>query len=268
MKIKKIINVILAICFLMAMLSSCKSKEDISSQGQSNKPVELLISAGAGMTEALIDIGEEYKKVAPNVKITYNFAAAGDLQTQIEQGAPADIFISASPKQMNSLEEKKLIITATRKNILKNSIVLIVPKDSTKDIKSFEDCASEKVSMIAIGNPESVPVGQYSQETFSYLNIWDTVSLKANLGASVKEVLAWVESGNVDCGVVYSTDAKISDKVKEVCSAPIGSHKDIVYPAAVVKTSKNKDDAKDFMDFLSSDKAVNVFNKYGFSAFN
>lgn len=268
MKIKRIISGVLAIGLVLMAFTGCSNDKNVSStesQAVGQKPVEILISAGAGMTEALTDIAKEYKKVASNVTITYNFAASGDLQTQIEQGAPADIFVSASPKQLDALEKEDLIISDTRKNILKNKIVLIVPKDSTKDIKSFEDCATDKVSIIAIGNPESVPVGQYSEETFTYLNIWDKVSKKANFGASVKEVLAWVESGNVDCGVVYSTDAKISGKVKSVCEAPSGSHMDIIYPAAVVKSSKNVDAAKAFIDYLFSDEAVKVFDEYGFS---
>ena len=119
--------------------------------------------------------------------------------------------------------------------------------------------------MIAVGNPESVPAGQYAKEVFEYLNIWDKISAKANLATNVKEVLAWVETGNVDCGVVYKTDISNSDKIKVLSYAPNGSHKEIVYPVAVIKSSKNQEEAKEFINFLETDEAMKIFTKYGFS---
>jgi len=265
MKIKKIVSMVIATCLLMA-LAGCLGKEESSSQIPADtKPVEILVSAASSMTESLTKIAEDYKKVAPDVRITYNFAASGVLQTQIEEGAPADIFFSASTKQMSALEEKDLTIKTSRKDLLNNEVVLIAPNDSKLDINTFEDCATDKVSMIALGNPDSVPVGQYSQDIFTTLNIWDKVSAKTNFATNVKEVLTWVETGNVDCGVVYKTDANTSDKIKVICSAPEDSHKAVIYPIAILKSSKNADRALAFIDYLSTEEAQKVFVNYGFS---
>ncbi|MBQ7492903.1 MAG: molybdate ABC transporter substrate-binding protein, partial [Selenomonadaceae bacterium] len=145
-----------------------------------------------------------------------------------------------------------------------NEVVLIVPIDSDKNISDFNDAATAKVEKIALGEPKGVPVGQYSEEIFSALNILDAVKAKAVYGSDVRQVLAWTESGEVDCGVVYATDAAISDKVKVICAAPDGTHKPVIYPAAAIKSSKNLDAAKKFLDFTGSDAAKKVFVKYGF----
>ena len=268
MKIKKIFSKILVIGLLLTAFSSCSNDKKVASNTSSQEPVEILVSAASSMTDSLTKIAEEYKKVAPNVTVTYNFASSGALQTQIEEGAPADIFFSASIKQMNSLEEKDLTIKTSRKDLLNNEVVLITNKDSKIDMKTFEDCATDKISMIAIGNPESVPVGQYSQEIFTSLNLWDKISAKVNFATNVKEVLAWVETGNVDCGIVYKTDAKTSNKIKIICSAPEGSHKAVIYPVSIIKSSKNVDAAQAFIDYLSTKEAKNVFVNYGFSINN
>ena len=146
--------------------------------------------------------------------------------------------------------------------------MLIVPNDSTKDIASYDDVATAKVEKIALGEPKGVPVGQYSEEIFTALGILDAVKSKAVYGSDVRQVLAWTESGEVDCGVVYATDAAISDKVKVICAAPEGTHKPVIYPAAVIKSSKNLDAAKKFLDFTSSDAAKKIFAKYGFKSLN
>jgi molybdate transport system substrate-binding protein len=138
-----------------------------------------------------------------------------------------------------------------------------VPGNSTKSISSFEDVMTDKVSLIALGNP-SVPVGQYSQEIFEFLKGWEAVSKKASLGTNVKEVLSQVETASVDCGVVYATDAATAKNVKVVANAPDGSHKPVLYPAAVLKGSANAKAAQAFLDFLSTPKAVAVFEKIGF----
>jgi molybdate transport system substrate-binding protein len=141
-----------------------------------------------------------------------------------------------------------------------------VPSSSTLTLTSFEDVTSDAVAQIAIGDPASVPAGQYAQDTFTFLNIWDQVTAKAMLGTDVKQVLSWVDSGNVDCGVVYKTDAATDNNVKIVASAPEGSHKAVVYPLAVVKASVNQDAAKAFIAYLQSDAAMAIFDQYGFLA--
>lgn len=231
---------------------------------KSAEPVELHVSAAASLTNAMNELAELYAKDNPNVKIIFNFGSSGALQQAIENGGETDLFYSAAQKQMNALEEKGELAEGTRKNLLENAVVLIVPSDSTKDIKSYEDVATDKVQKIALGEPKGVPVGQYSEEIFTNLNILDAVKAKAVYGSDVRQVLAWTESGEVDCGVVYATDAAISDKVKVICAAPEGTHKPVIYPAAAIKSSKNLDAAKKFLDFTGSDAAKKVFEKYGF----
>jgi len=224
--------------------------------------VTLNVFAAASLTEALTEIGELYKTAKPDVALSFNFHSSGTLQTQIENGAEADLFLSAGQRQMNALAGK-YIDDATRKDLLVNSVVLVVPKGSTKDISSFQDCLTAKVSLMAIGNSD-VPVGQYSEEIFKFLNGWDVVLKKASLGSNVKEVLSQVETASVDCGVVYSTDAATSKGVTVVAEAPAGSHQPVVYPAAVIKSSPNAQAAKAFLDYLSSSQAAAVFEKIGF----
>lgn len=230
-------------------------------------PVEILVSAAASLTDVLPKIAEQYKTVAPNVTVTFTFGASGTLQTQIEEGAPSDLFVSAGKKQMDVLAEKSLIADDTRKDLLVNKVVLVVPANSTADIKSFEDAATDKVKLVGIGDPASVPVGQYTQDVFTTLGLWDKVSAKANIGADVRTVLSWVESGDVDCGVVYATDAATTTGVKVVCEAPEGSHKPVVYPAAVLTNAKQGDAAKAFLDYLSTPDAAAQFEATGFTMY-
>ena len=228
------------------------------------EPVELYISAAASLTDVIEEIAEEYKAVAPHVTLTCTFASSGALQTQIEEGAPADIFLSAAQKQMDALSDGGLIVEDTRKDLLVNKVVLIVPGDSDADITSFEDVTTDKVTMVAIGE-ETVPVGQYTQEIYTSLGTWEEVKAKANLGADVRAVLTWVESGDVDCGIVYATDAASTDGVKVVCEAPEDSHKPVIYPGAVIDASENQEEAQAFLDFLTSDIAIAAFEKAGFT---
>jgi len=222
------------------------------------KAEQLTIFAAASLTEALNEIATLYK----GTTLTFNFESSGTLQKQIENGAEADLFISAGQKQMDAIAETHINAT-TRKDLLVNQVVLIVPKNSKKNIKSFEDCLTDKVSLLAIGN-SSVPVGQYAEEIFKYLNGWDKITAKASLGSNVKEVLSQVENASVDAGVVYATDAATAKNVKVAAKAPSGSMKPAVYPAAVLKNSKHAQEAKAFLNFLSSPKAVAVFKKIGF----
>jgi len=250
--------VLCVVLLSVALLAGCTKKTTAPAE-----PVTLNVFAAASLTEALNEIAELYKTTAPEVTLSFNFNSSGTLQTQIENGAEADLFLSAGQRQMNALAGA-YIDDATRKDLLVNSVVLIVPQGSTIGISSFEDCLTDKVSLMAIGNAD-VPVGQYSEEIFKFLNGWDIVSAKASLGSNVKEVLSQVESGSVDCGVVYSTDAATANGVTVVADAPAGSHQPVVYPAAVVKNSPNAEAAGAFLDYLSSPQAATVFEKIGFT---
>lgn len=235
-----------------------------ANSGNKAEETELFLAAAASLTDVTTEIIELYKSVQPNVTITCTFSSSGTLQTQIEQGAPADIFISAAKKQVTALEEKGFVKEGTKKELLINKVVLITPADSKKNITSFEDLATDKVSTIALGEPSGVPVGQYSEEIFTYLKILDKVKPKANYGSDVRQVLTWVENGEVDCGVVYATDAALSDKIKLVCEAPKDSHKPVIYPAVVLKNSKHTAEAEEFLNYLSTAEIEKVFKKYGF----
>ena len=231
-------------------------------------PIELNISTAASLTDVLKEINNLYNQGKPNVTIMPNFASSGTLQTQIENGAPADIFISAADTQMDNLQKKELLLNDTRKNLLNNKVVLIVPSDSTLGITSFNDLSTDKVKKVATGDPKSVPLGTYAQQAFDLLGITAQLQPKFILGADVRQVLTYVESGNVDAGIVWSTDAKTSTKVKVVATAPDSINAKVVYPVAVVKASKNPDAAKDYLNFLFSAQAKAVFEKYGFTMVN
>ena len=257
---KKFSTILLSLLlFPISLISGCGSEKTA-------EPIELHVSAAASLTDAMNELAALYAKDNPNVKIIFNFGASGALQQAIENGGETDLFFSAAQKQMNALEEKGELAEGTRRDLLRNEVVLIVPIDSDKNLNSFDDLTRADVEKIALGEPKGVPVGQYSEEIFTALNILDAVKAKAVYGSDVRQVLAWTETGEADCGVVYATDAAISDKVKVICAAPEGSHKPVIYPAAAIKSSKNLDAAKKFLDFTGSDAAKGVFGKYGFTS--
>jgi molybdate transport system substrate-binding protein len=165
---------------------------------------------------------------------------------------------------MDALQEKKLIVTDTRRNLLTNSLVLVVPSNSSLGLTGFRQLTNSNVKKISLGEPRSVPAGQYTEELFKNLGILEQLQAKFVFGNSVRNVLGTVESGNADAGVVYTTDAKISDKVKQVATAPSNLHSSIVYPMAIIAASKNQQAARTYTQFLSSKQAQEIFKKYGF----
>ena len=257
-KLLVLITTALAAFLLTIGLSTLTSAPVVA---QSNP--SLLISAAASLKEVLEEIKPLYQQSKPNVNISYNFGSSGALQQQIEQGAPADIFISAAKRQVDALEQKGFLVAGTRNIIAKNKLVLVVPKNAV-GITSFYSLKDAKVKKIAIGEPRSVPAGQYGQQVLEKLKIWSAINSKLVFANNVRQVLASVETGNADAGLVYITDAKISDKVKVVVTADEKYHSPIIYPLAVIKSSKNVDAAKEFSQFLSSNQAKAVFRKYGF----
>ena len=223
----------------------------------------LTVSAAISLTNALQEIKSLYQRSKPNVNITYNFGASGALQQQIEQGAPVDVFFSAASKQIDALQQKKLLFPGTRINLLTNRLVLITPRNGST-LSNFTDLTRPQVKRIAIGEPRSVPAGQYAQELLTNLKIFDTLKSKLVYGNNVRQVLTFVETGNADAGIVYATDAKQSDSVRVGTTAPASLYSPINYPIAVLKDSKNVAAARDFVQFLSSSQARGVFQKYGF----
>ncbi len=230
---------------------------------QSAPQTELTIAAAASLTEALRKIGGNYQKQRPDVKLNFNFGSSGTLQKQIKNGAPVDVFVAAADQNMDELAKQKMIDTASRRNLAGNFLVLIVPKDGKMKLRRFKDACSPKVIHIAIGGP-TVPAGMRSQEVFTNLGIWEAVLAKAVRGKDVREVLTQVELGNVEAGVVYATDAAVSDKVRAVATAPAHMHKPIRYPVAVVSDSKQKTAAQNFVQYLSGSAAKKILKRYKF----
>lgn len=224
----------------------------------------LTISAAASLKDSLEALKPIYAKEKPNLSLVYNFGSSGALQQQIEQGAKVDIFISAATKQIDALEKKGLLVDGTRKNLLSNQMVLITPQNSTA-VADIQDLTSPRVKKIALGEPKSVPAGQYAQQVLTSLKIADKIKSKVVYAKDVRQALNFVESGNADAGLVYLSDAKSTSKVKVVTTAPENTHSPIVYPIAVLKSSKNVDAAKEFEQFLLGNAAKSVFEKQGFT---
>ena len=239
------------------------------------EPVTLNVFAAASMTETLTEIQEMYKDVAPNVTLVFNFDSSGTLKTQIQEGADCDLFISAAQKQMNQLDKDAdpevntegldYVLEGTRVNLLENKVVLAVPDGNLKDIESFENLETDRLSLLALGN-EDVPVGQYSTEILTNLGILDSLKAEGKItyGSNVKEVTTQVSEAAADAGIIYATDA-YSAKLTPVDSATKAMCGQVVYPAAVLKTSKNQEAAKEFLQYLQSDEAMQIFTSVGFS---
>ena len=226
---------------------------------------EILVAAAASLKNAyeeeLIPMFEEQY---PGVTVKGTYDSSGKLQTQIEEGLEADVFMSAAKKQMKALDEEGMIDSDSIVDLLENKIVLIVPTGSDKGIQSFEDIV--KADSIALGDPASVPAGQYSEEALTNLGLWDQIQDKTSFGTNVTEVLNQVAAGSADAGIVYATDAaSMADQVEVVAEAPEGSLKTrVIYPVAVVKDSATTEVAANFVEFLTSDEAMKVFEAYGF----
>jgi molybdate transport system substrate-binding protein len=259
LKLFNFFTLIVVTTIILLTGASCKNQFTQTTQTNTN----LLVSAAASLQETLEEIKPLYQQTKPKKNITYNFGASGALEQQIENGAPVDIFISASKKQMDALESKKLLIKETYRNLLTNRLVLIVPKNASS-ISSFRQLTNSNIKTIAIGEPRSVPAGQYAEEVFTKLGILEQVKPKFVLSNNVRQVLTTVASGNADAGIVYLTDAKISPQVKIAATAENSLHSPIVYPVAILKNSKNVSAAKEYLQLLFSNQAKAIFEKSGF----
>lgn len=229
---------------------------------------EITVSAAVSLKDVMQDIKKAYEADAKEEKVIFNFGGSGSLQQQVENGAPVDVFISAAPKQIDELIKKEFIEKETKVDLVKNDVVLVIPKNSKLNIYNYNGLTDISIQKIGIGEPKSVPCGQYAMEIFKSLGIADKLTPKLIFGKDVREILRWVETENADAGIVYKTDAIISDKVKIVCVAPKGSHSVVIYPAAIIKDSKVKESAKSFVDYLKGAKAKALFEKYGFTPLN
>jgi len=257
---KRFLCLISLMVFIVIAVVGCGTNQEQPKTAA--EPVSLTISFAASLQDAAEELKDIYIEENPNVAIACNFASSGTLQKQIEEGAPVDMFFSAGQKQMDALSDKGLIVEDSRKDLIGNDIVLIAVKDSP--LTGFDELTGDKVGKISIGEPESVPAGKYAQETLISMDLWDALQPKMVLAKDVRQVLTYVETGNVDAGLVYSSDALVGENIKVVTAAPEDSHKPIIYPLAIIKDTKHQTETESFIDFLTSSEARQVFTKYGF----
>jgi molybdate transport system substrate-binding protein len=223
----------------------------------------LTVSVAASLQDAMKELAPIYERSHQGVKLNFNFGASGALEQQIESGAPVDVFFSAAPKPIDQLASKGLILADTRRDLLQNQLVLVVPKGNNGP-NSFQQLADPEVKLIALGEPASVPAGDYGRQVLQSLHIWESVQSKLVLAKDVRQVLTYVETGNAEAGIVYATDARTSRSVRVTSTAPAGSHAPVVYPVAVVKTSHDVAAARAFVKFLAGPDAKAVFSRLGF----
>ncbi|KKC48651.1 molybdenum ABC transporter substrate-binding protein [Paenibacillus sp. D9] len=277
LKSKRIKTFLILLAGLMLLVASaCGSKQantqpDGSGGASASPPassaptIELTVSAAASLTGALEEIKTAFEAAHPSISLQFNFGASGTLQKQIEQGAPADLFLSASSKNMKALVDQGLVAGEDSRDLLGNSLVVIVPKDANPSISSLDALAGQAFSKIAIGIPESVPAGQYAQEALAKAGQWDALKDKLVQAKDVKAVLQAVETGNADAGFVYRTDALSSVKAAVAYEVDPASYPSIRYPAAIVKATPHRPEAEQFYSYLQSEEAMAVFKNYGFT---
>lgn len=284
---KRLVSCMLVLAMAVSMFAGCGKKDDTTAKDdttqetekEEEEPVELIVFAAASMTETLTELGDDYMNEHKNVTIQYNFDSSGTLKTQIQEGADCDIFISAGQKQMNQLDKDAsadvntegldFVVEGTRFDILENKVALVVPEGNPAGINSYDDLKAKLAEgsiKMAMGNAD-VPVGQYTQKILAYFGLSEDDLAAAGAityGTNVKEVTTQVSEGAVDCGIIYATDAysagleAVDTATKDMCGQ-------VIYPAAVMKSTKNEEAAKAFLDYLREDAANKVFEGVGFT---
>lgn len=284
---KRLVSCMLVLAMAVSMFAGCGKKDDTKAKDdtkqeeskEDEEPVELIVFAAASMTETLTQLGDDYMKEHKNVTIQYNFDSSGTLKKQIQEGADCDIFISAGQKQMNQLDKDAsadvntegldFVLEGTRFDILENKVSLVVPEGNPAGINSYDDLTAKLADgsiKMAMGNSD-VPVGQYTQKILAYFGLNEDELVAAGAityGSNVKEVTTQVSEAAVDCGIIYATDA-YSANLKVVDTATKDMCGQVIYPAAVMKTTKNEEAAKAFLKYLTEDTANKVFEGVGFT---
>ena len=245
----RLICVIAGLC--IASMTGCRSSHQV-----------LTISVAASLQDAIAEVEAAYRQQHAAVEFRNNFGSSGTLAREIEEGAPVDVFVSAGVRPMNQIESEGMLLPDTRRNLLRNSLVLIAPRGST--LQGFDQLTDNRVRLIALGDPASVPAGQYGKQTLDAFHLYDKLRPKIVLGKDVRQVLTYIETGNADAGLVYATDAQLSDQVRVVAVAPEEAHDPIVYPLAVIKGSHNIEAVRAFVGFLNSPAAHAIFERHGF----
>lgn len=270
--LSRLLGLFLTVCMLLIPLGCSNTSSPPSPQAPvQNQPneapsakTELMIAAAASLTDALQEMKHAFEQENQNIAVTYTFGSSGKLAQQITQGAPADLFLSASKKDMTKLEENKLVDPSSIATFAQNKLVLIAPKESQLALKSFEELSQSSLAHLAIGEPQSVPAGRYTKQALMKLGLWDQLQPKLVLGSDVRQVLTYVESGNADAGIVYATDAQVSNQVKVLATAKPQWHDAIVYPGAILTATAHQKEAETFFTYLKSDKGREILRKYGF----
>ena len=254
---KKTIHFLLLLMIFFVVTACSNEMKD-----QTPEEVELIISAAASLQDAFVPIQKEFEEKYPTIKLVFNFGGSGALQQQISQGAPADLFFSAATDKFDTLINEGLINEEDGVQLLGNEIVLVIPKDHKNGVTSFDDLSN--ASKISIGTPESVPAGQYGKEALENMEIWNEIEDKIVYAKDVRQVLTYVETNNIDAGIVYKTDAVSSNKVEIIASADADSHPPIIYPVGVIKDSKHRNEALKFYEFLQTKNTIKTFEEFGF----
>ncbi len=261
-KAKKLIFPVLAAVLCLGIVTFIAASPEADEQ-----PTPITVSAAASLTDAFTDIAREFEAAHPDTKVELNLAGSGTLRMQIEGGAPIDVFASASQDHMDLLAEKNMIENSSRKDFAANALVMVVPaKNGAKTPKSLKDLVAGSVEKIAIGNPESAPVGKYTKQAMEDAGVWDGLESKVILAENVKQVLTYVETGEVDAGFVYMTDAESGRKDLYEITYTVPVNESISYPIAVVNSSKEKEKAQEFVDFITGTRGQEILAEYGFSA--
>lgn len=277
---KQVVSMVLVIGMLLGLTACAGQEDEMETSGEAGEEeVEVSVFAAASMTETLTEIGDLYREENPHVKLSFNFDSSGTLKTQIQEGTVCDLFISAGQKQMDQLDGEAdpkvntegldFVKEGSRRDILENKVALCVSKESKTGIHTFDDLAEvlrNDEILLAMGN-EDVPVGQYTQEILKYYDLEEeelAAAGKISYGSNVKEVTTQISEGSVDCGVIYGTDAYASDlKVSDYATPEMCGQ--VIYPAAVLKTSECQEEAQEFLDFLTTEASLLIFENVGFS---
>ncbi|MFD2045653.1 molybdate ABC transporter substrate-binding protein [Ornithinibacillus salinisoli] len=249
---------------LVVLMTACSTNE---SNQEAADETTLLISAATSLTDALNEIVDIYEAEHKDTRITINIGGSGTLARQIQQGAPADVFLSADEKSLDLLEKHHLLLLDTKVTFAKNKLILIGNSDSKLDFATLEDLIHQDINQIAIGNPESVPAGNYAKDALQSRNLWNNSSLQEKLvfAKDVRQVLTYVASGNTEVGFVYYSDILQENNVQKLLAIEEHLHEPIIYPGAVTTTSEHPEVAKQFLLYLQQDQAREIFKKHGFT---
>jgi molybdate transport system substrate-binding protein len=269
-KNQTLLTVAIAIVIIIALAAIFMGSDDEGKQAQqqsqqASEPAQITVSAAASLTEAFTDMEKEFETENPDIDVVYNFGASGTLRTQIEGGAPIDVFASAAQDQMDMLASKGFIYNDTREDFVENSLVMIVPKGNALELTGMQDLTKTEVEKISIGNPETVPAGKYAKEALTNAGLWDSVSGKMLMAENVKQALVYVERGEAEAGFVFSTDASSAENgsIEVITSVPVTTP--ITYPIAVLSSTQHQEDSQLFIDFVTGEKGKSILEQYGFS---